>query len=213
MKNFYVVGLALVGVFAMGVLYASSAFAAESRWLVDGAIPTAAHQVDSETSGPISFADEKGGIFGEEVQMLCEGTDLGTVGPGAADTLETITITKCVTDKGICGEPLMEPLNLPWTTSIELIGGVFYDDITTAVGNKNVGYRVICNKNAEDTCEFALGRALLENSGNNVNSVFNSADANQPKGTCVRGGAGAGLINGTDIILSETGLTVAISEA
>ncbi|HEX5309666.1 MAG TPA: hypothetical protein VFW38_11365 [Solirubrobacteraceae bacterium] len=213
MRKLQIVGLTLVAVFAMGALYASSAFAAESRWLVDGAIPTAAHQVDSESSGPISLTDAKGGIFGEEVQVLCEGTDLGTVGPGPADTLESITVVKCVTDKGICGEPNAEPINLPWTTSIELIGAVFYDDITTTVGNKNVGYRVICNKAVEDTCELALGRALLENSGNNVNAVFNSADANQPKGTCTRGGAGAGLVDGIDIILSETGLTIAVSEA
>ncbi|HEX5309665.1 MAG TPA: hypothetical protein VFW38_11360 [Solirubrobacteraceae bacterium] len=142
------------------------------------------------------------------MQILCEGTDLGTVGPGPADTLESITITKCVTDKGICGEPTGEPINLPWTTKIELIDMVFYDDITSAAGN--IGYRVICSKIVENTCELMLGRALLENTGANVNAVFNSADANQPKGNCGRGGAG--LLDGIDIILSETGLMISVGE-
>lgn len=198
---------------ALCLLYASSAFAVESTWLVDGAVSTVAHEVDSESSGPIPLADAKGGIFGEEVEILCGGTDLGTIGAGKADRTESITVSSCVTDKGICPAPGAEPINLPWSTRIELISRIFYDDIIAAGGSGTVGYHVLCSKIVEDTCELDLARALLENNGLGVNVVFSSTDANQPKANCTRGGAEAGLVNGTDFVLSETGLTVAVSEA
>ena len=215
MRKLKLLGLAAVALLALSAYAASSAFAVESTWLVSGAVSGVQHAVDSEsTAAGFSLADAKGGIFGEEVEILCIGTDLGFVGPGKEDLLETITVTSCETMKGICSEPLAVPINLPWLTTIELIGGVFYDDIVTeATGKTTVGYTVTCSGTVEDTCETTLGRALLENvAGGTVNAVFSSADANQPKANCSRGGAGAGLVNGTDVILSETGLTIAVSE-
>jgi hypothetical protein len=214
MKKIQILGLAVVAVCALAALTASSALALESTWLVDGAVLTATHEVDSaSTSTLFSLADKKGGVFGEEVEVLCAGTDLGTIGIGKADVLSSVTVTECETMKGICGEPLAEAVNLPWTTSVVLIGAKFYDDTTTTVGTKKVGYNVICNKLVEDTCEVALAQPELKNgAAGEVEAVFSSADANQPKATCTRGGAEAGLVNGIDLILSETGLTVAVSE-
>jgi hypothetical protein len=215
MKKIQLIGLALFAVFAFSAFAASSAFALESTWLVDGETLTVAHNVDSEsTAAGFSLADAKGGIFGEEVEVLCTGTDLGTVAPGKADTLSSITVTGCTVMKGICGTPVtVEPINLPWNTSVVLIGSKFYDDTTTTVGNKKVGYKVVCNGFIEDTCEAALAQPELANgAGGVVEAIFKSADANQPKANCSRGGAGTGLVNGTDLILSEEGLTLAVSE-
>jgi hypothetical protein len=214
MRKIHIVGLALAAVLAVSAFAASSAFALESTWLVAAAKPTTEVKTDSaSTAAGFALTDAKGGIFGEEVEVLCTGTDEGTVGPGKADLLTKVTVTKCETMKGICGEANAEAINLPWTTSIELIGSAFYDDITTTVGSKEVGYNVICSKIVEDKCEVALARALLENgTGGTVNAIFNSSDANQPKANCSRGGTEAGLVNGTDVLLATGGEALAVSE-
>jgi hypothetical protein len=212
MKKIHIVGLALVAVFAVSAFAASSAFALESVWLVEGLKLTTAAAVDS--SGKLILTDDKGGPFGEKVEVECEGTDQGTVGPGISDKLTNVLVTGCKTLSGGCEKPNAEANNLPWNTTIELIGGVFYDDIKAGTGN--VAYTVFCTffgVPGNDTCEIALGRTLLENgAGGTVNAVFNKNDPNQPPATCSRGGAGEGLVDGTDNILSTEGLALAVSE-
>jgi hypothetical protein len=214
MKRTQILGAVFVAVLVVSACAISPALAVESTWLVDGAVPTATQEVDSEwDSAKLSIVDLKGGIFGEEVVILCPGNDLGTIGPGKADSLTSFTITSCELMVSVCPEPLVEVINLPWTSSIVLIGGTFYDDITSTAGTKMVGYNVLCNNIVEDTCEVALVQPqLVSNFNGQVEAVFNSADANQPRANCSRGGTGAGLISGTDLILSEVGLSVAISE-
>jgi hypothetical protein len=213
MRKIHVIGLALAAVFAYSAFSVASAMALESVWLVDGVKAAAAEPVDS--SGSLTLEDTKAGPFGEDVALTCEGTDAGSVGPGAADLTTAITVTKCKANK-LCQEspePKASALKLPWITKIELIGGVFYDDIVAETGE--VEYLTTCTVigvTIEDTCKLALGRALLENSGSNVNAVFNPADANQPNGNCSRGGNGTGLVTGTDVNLSTAGLTIAVSE-
>ena len=214
MRKRNITGLVLAAAFVGSLITVVPALALESVWLVDSVNPTSQQEVDSEsTATGFSFADMKGGIFGEETELLCFGTGLGTVGPGKEDRIQSITTTSCETMKGICGEPRVEAVNLPWLTSVELIGASFYDDLVSTISGKMVGYSVICNKLVEDKCEAALERVLLENgSGGTVNAVSSSADANQPKENCSRGGEGAGILNGTNIVLSVGGLTIAVSE-
>jgi hypothetical protein len=212
MKKLHLIGLALVAVFAFSALSVTSAFALESTWLVKAAKPAAQVAVDS--SGKLLLEDTKGGIFGEAVAVECEGTDSGFVGPGPQDLLETVTVGKCTTQSGICGEPSASAVNLPWLTSIELIGAKFYDDIVTEKAEKTtVGYNVICNKIVEDTCEVALARAeLTNNETGTVNAIFSGTDANQPVATCSRSKAATGLVFGTDLNLTVSGEALAVSE-
>jgi hypothetical protein len=212
MRKLKVLGLVVTAVLAVGMFVVSAAFAFESTWLDKGATVSKAILVHSETtSSRVSFADPKGGLFGEEVEVLCNGSGEGTIGPGKAGTLTKFTVVGCETMKGICGEPDVELINTPWTNSIELIGASFYNDLTTTVGTKMVGYNVVCNKIVEDKCEVALARALLENvAGGDVNNLFNSADSNQPKFVCSRSGNG-GLLNGI-IVAVIGGENLAVSE-
>ncbi|MFZ1153326.1 MAG: hypothetical protein WAN93_00315 [Solirubrobacteraceae bacterium] len=212
MKRSYLIGLTLVAVLASTAFAASSAFALESTWLVSGAKPTAAVNVDSE-SGSTSLEDVKGGIFGEAVAVTCKVLDKGTVGPGPADTVTAVTLEECATTKGICPSPVATAVNLPWNTKIELIGTAFYDDIVSS-GVGNPGYTVSCS-GVVDTCTAMLGRPLdKENTaGGAVLVEFNPADTNQPAADCTKGGTGQGLVKGTQTILTEVaGLALAFSE-
>jgi hypothetical protein len=214
MKKIQTVVLALVAVFAFSAFSASSAFALESVWLVAGAKPTAQVPVDSE--GTLKLTDMKGGILGESVTIECTGTDKGFVGPGKEDLLEVVVVTACKTTEGTCGSPKAEAENLSWLTTIELIGTSFYDDIVTeATGQTEFGYVVECTNiiKVSDRCLLVLGRALLTNETNGtVDATFNSTDANQPAANCERGGAGEGLVNGLDTILTVSGQSLAVSE-
>jgi hypothetical protein len=212
MKKLHLIGLALVAVFAFGAFSVSSAFALESTWLVATVKPTITLAVDS--TGKLLLEDTKGGIIGEAVAVECEGTNSGTVGPGPQDLLEAITVTKCVKQAGTCGEPSASPINLPWLTSVELIGTKFYDDIVTEKsGATTIGYNVICNKIVEDSCEVTLGRAELRNiEGGTVNAIFSGTDVNQPVATCTRTKAATGLVFGTVSLLTVSGEALAVSE-
>lgn len=208
MRKIHIVGLALAAIFVASAFSAASAFALESTWLVGGVKPAAAVAVDS--TGELTLDDTKGGIFLEDASIKCKGTDKGTVGPGAADKLTEVVVNGCTNVKG-CPEPdTAKADNLPWTTKVELIGAEFYDDITSAT---EVGYTATCLGFANDVCTLALGRVLLKNeAGGIVDALFNSADANQPNANCSRGGAGTGLVNGLDTLLTESGAALAVSE-
>ena len=81
MKKIQILGLSLVAVFALSASVASMASAAE--WLVKGeALLTAA---PSEGTGELELGDAKLGLL-----MTCSGILVGTVGPGAADTVTEV---------------------------------------------------------------------------------------------------------------------------
>jgi hypothetical protein len=192
-----------------------SSFALESTWLVDNAVLMAGEEIEAKTSAtPITFADIKGGIFSEEVELLCNSTYKGTIGPGKADRTTEVLFKECETKKGLCGEPEAAPVNLPWLTNIELIGNEYYDDVITTQGTKNVGYKIICDKVTEDTCELPLTRPLLYNTVfNEIGVEYDSNNVNQPKFNCTRGGASTGRVNGIYFIPStKSGLAVAVGE-
>jgi hypothetical protein len=193
-------------------LSAASAMALESTWLVDGAKPAAAVPMDFTFTEVIE--DTKAGPFGEDTAIECLGTGGGAIGPGPADRITNLTTVECLPKK-LCGtSPIgYSGLKFPWITKIELINGVFYDDIVGEVGE--VEYLTICTVlgiKLEDTCKLALARAKLENSGSNVKAVFDSSDPNQPAANCSRGGNGTGLLSGENVFLSTEGLTFAVSE-
>ena len=213
MRKLHIVGLALAAVFAFSAYAVSSAFAVESTWLVAAAKPAA--QVAANSSGKLLLEDTEGGLLGGKVAIECEGTDSGFVGPGKEDLLEAVNVTKCVLQTGTCGEPLASAINLPWLTTIGLIGAKYYDDIVTEKsGATTVGYNVICNKIVEDACELTLARAeLVANGGGTVSAEFSGTDANQPVATCTRTKKETGLVFGADLLSAAGGEALALSEA
>jgi hypothetical protein len=235
MKRLYLLASAMIAVLALCAITVSSASALESVWLVSGAVPTSqVHVLLTTPAGrTLRFEDTKAGLSGEPVANECVVTgeeELGFVGPEPAmlnlaneDLQET---EECLETKFVPGRsgpcetgmvPTVTPDNLPWLTTIELIGSSFYDDIVTeASGQTEIGWQITClvvGLNFADLCRFFLARALLSNEVNGtVDVVFNSADVNQPQADCERGGTGAGLVDGLLVAEALEGLTLAVSE-
>jgi hypothetical protein len=194
------VGLALMAVFAFSAVMVANASAAE--WLCkEGGVfkaCAAAREVASEGTLKLSDATLLGTITVE-----CSGTNEGTVGTGAADTITAILdLAKMTTDilcpvtggSNICGtaEALAEAVNLPWTTSLL---STTIDDLTTS-GVGNPGWHVVCSNGTEDTCTKALAELTVKNETVGgvelVDAVFNAAE----NATCLNGnGKVSGLVS------------------
>jgi hypothetical protein len=212
MRKISIVGLSLFAVLAFSAVAAASAFA-ESEWLIDGAVVTAATQSLSE--GELLLCDDKGGLSGQKVCVHCSGLDVGTVGPGKADKVTEITnlagtskdITDCTNDENCPAPILVEAVHLPWTTEVILSGTTFRDLIGPGTGGEP-GYTVSCF-GVSDTCTGHTS-TLLENkvAENDVLALFEPA---VEPGTCTRGGAGQGLVEGDILLFLEEGLTLAVS--
>jgi hypothetical protein len=197
MSRIRIIGLALVAVFAMTAVAAASASAHE--WQIGGkAIVTA---TVTKSKGTLTLTDKKGGIFKEEVKLTCKGTDEGTVGPGAADTVTAVTATECKTEKGTCPSPTAKATHLPWKTELVSGTGSEVRDTITSGGSGEPGYNVVCAGLVEDEC-VGNTSTKAENTTGGVNEIF---DANSANAKCSRGGANAGEVRGTDLIESPTG--------
>jgi|ERR1700722_2916997 len=204
MRKIQTVGLALVAMFALSAFVASSAFGA-SEWLNNGAAITAAIKVASK--GKLKLSDSKGGLFGEKVEIECEGTDEGTVGPGTADTVTKITATKCVRITGICPETITATaLHLPWKTTLLLVEEKWRDDIENS-GAGAPGWNVVCSGTVEDECTAETSTELKNVTGG-VEAIF---DAKSAKANCTRGGTGAGTVLGNDLNANPTGDVITVS--
>lgn len=224
MKKIHRIGFTILAVSAFSVFTASSASALESVWLVNGVKPAA--QVESDAVGLAFLEDTKGGTGGASLEVECEALEAGNagfVGPGPEDLIAKADFTKCLFIAGKSSpcetsmEPVAVPDNLPWLSTIELIGTKYYDDIVTeATGQTEIGWMVTClvlGVNFSDLCSQTLARAELTNEANNtVDELFSSTDANQPAGNCTRGGAGTGLVDALYFVLPDNGMPLAVSE-
>jgi hypothetical protein len=216
MRKIQILGLALFAVFAFGAISAASALAV-SEWLVEGAALTA--PLASETEGLLFLVQLEGGttVLNE---IDCEGIFDGTIGPGATDKITEVlnladaaigltaltglalncTVTKsagALTDCRVNTLANVWAINLPWSTSIELMGGTtFLDKLGPGTGGEP-GYTVECEAvigiRAEETCTGATSSELTNEPGSTPGSVlgvFGEAQGSE-KGTCAVTGAGS----------------------
>jgi hypothetical protein len=219
MKKIYVVGLALFAVLAFGALSASSAFA-ETEWLLNGAPITGEDSV--LTIGNLILDVLVGGLL--VVAIECSGDFDGTVGPGAQDLILKVfslagvevgaplttgtglsceVLTSTFNECGAVGS-LAEvwPINLPWTTTLELVGGVLLDDFPPTSG-----YEVLCSGGKENKCE-GLAQALVSNETGGVLGEFTEA-TNEATCTVGVGHVGSSVVGLTELLTGDTGtLTV-----
>jgi hypothetical protein len=195
MRKIKVLGVAVIALVALSAVAASSAFALESVWLVNGAKPTAAVATDS-TGANFLLEDTK------SADIVCATvTDEGNVGPGAADKTTAVVFNNCVASGAAC---TVTPLFLPWETKVELVGGVFKDKVTKA------GYKSECTIlgiKVTDECKKEGGFIELSNLGTNVDANFLATE----EGTCTTGGIG--LAVGLEEVLTVSGVSLAVSEA
>ena len=206
--------LFIVAILATGAIGASSA-AASSEWLINGKLITSAIKAHSKNLVLLSDSKATGG----EVKIHCKGFDAGTVGPGAADLVESITLellgTKrlalCLFDKaGDCKAgtmPTFEAVHLPWKTEIVLIGAEARD-LILGDGAGAPGWKIVCTNilggTTEDECLEEVGKpasAVLSNVSEGVLATF---DSKTPPAKCSIGGAEAGHVEGTDLTESPS---------
>lgn len=233
MKTFRLLSVALFAVLAVGVVAVASASAAvtflAAEWLIGGGVVNA--KVPSDASGELLLEDTKGGLFGEAVAVLCNGSLDGNVGPKGEDEItealnakeETIgaplvgLALECVSETGPCESPLVWADNLPWKTLAELmVDGTeeFFVDLLLSNPAGNPGWEIEC-MNAfgavSDLCTAAPENIThLTNLAEDVGAEFTEAFtvlAEIKLGTCERGGAETGVVesDAQGLILVATG--------
>jgi hypothetical protein len=191
MKIFKLICLAFAAVVAVCAMTASAALADE--WLADGApIATPLH-VDSEGELLLELVSSK-------IAITCMGTSLGTIGPGAADSTETVTTLSCKEDPGtFCGGNASATAeNTPWKTEL-LLELDFIDDVTNG-GKGEPGYSTTCSF-LSTLCEGPT-HPLVENlpaeggKPEDVDAIYNGAASGETK--CTNGEKG--IIVGSTLI-------------
>lgn len=197
MQRIKIMGLALVAVFAFAAIASSSAFAAP-EWLLGGKSITKPVAVKSKSVGKLLLAD-----LGAGTSIVCEGTDEGTVGPGAMDLVSKITATNCSFEEaGSCesGKPVTaKAVNTPWLTELFDNGTEVRDDITSEISGKLPGWVVECTVagifKIQDECT-GLSTTGMDNVTGGVDALF---EALTPKANCSVGGSGKGDVSGVDL--------------
>jgi hypothetical protein len=206
--------LALVAVFA--VVAVMSATASALQWLIGGRPVTAATAINS--TGKLLLSDLRPKLGGQ-VAIECEGTDRGTVGPGAKDEVTTITAEKCKFQSGLNGaceaskEVTAKAVNLPWLTllldSSRSPSGI--GDRVTADNGRNPGWSVECTVagifKITDTCESSTAEPDIINLATGVDARFLASET----AGCSEGDATSGIVIGNDLNLNPAGGTLSVS--
>jgi hypothetical protein len=206
MKKFSILAIALFAALALSAVASSAAFAEVTQWLDNGAAITTAKEADSEAADVILKDSGTGG------EVLCEGvTDKGTVGPGGADSVTSVTFTtaKCKGLAIISTVDNVTALNLPWTTQIS--GGL---DLISAGTGGEPGYLiegVTLLGLVDDSCTTNKGTTELANVTGGVNAIFPAVPAAAEKANCSIGGKEKGEVFGTDLNLLVNGDTLTVS--
>jgi hypothetical protein len=219
MKKFHIIGLAAFAVFALSAFMASSAFAANPEWLIDGAAVAAG--TSTETTGDLVLSDR--GAAGEPA-MLCEGILDGTVGPAGVDEITEVLNTAgvkvtsvlggspvllCPSVRTCQGESEMFPIGLPWKTQLELSGANVID-LTSAT---KIAYEIVCTilgVKVTDECTQSTAAGIVENMlGETPPDVL--VNFGEQTGNCTVGGAGKGSIEGFGLIFALEGLSLTVS--
>jgi hypothetical protein len=232
MRKFHVLGLALIALFAIGVVSAAAASAVTfllAEWLEAGGPITAT--LLAETPGEVSVSET---VLGIKINALCSGIGVGDIGPdGAADGTELLnleggaisptgltgTALSCANTEN-CGEPLAWAINLPWLGQVVLMEvgtESFFAGLVMADGKGNPGYEIECmSSGLADTCEIAEAAAKVEIIGTELDIEGSEAFellAGLSNGNCALAGNGAGVVTGLGIIKGDgTGALTVSSE-
>ncbi len=225
MKKFQVLGIALIAVFAFGVISAASASAETAFWLEDGVAITSL-----QSTGITGLINLTNIALGSEVTVHCEGEFMGSVGANGEDEITEVLTTgliatgtpltgefvNCeVTTSGLCTlHSLAEvwPVNLPWHTHLLLMPAPEpeYLDILLAEAGKIPGYEVKCSGPLgafSNKCEGQTSSSVENTAGVTMTGIF-SAAAGTEKVPCE---LGEGLTAGEGLLALLSGLTLTAS--
>lgn len=215
MRKIYVLGLALLSVFALSV--ASASANEPALWLVKGAEFTGELAVDIE--GLLELENLSRGIT-----IDCEGVLVGTITGGSSDgsITEVLDLAEkvvnsanplaCATVSGACEAPLVFAENLPWLTTLELMttpSELFLVLLSSSSGNAGTqpAYAIDCLVFTilfEELCEGETSASFELMTGNVLLGIFEKEElvAEGLEGTC--SGTGTELVanlNGTGEVL------------
>lgn len=207
--------LALVAMFAFAAFNVASASAEETllaEWLVNGApLP---ETLASVSEGELLLED-----MGAGTDILCSGKFVGTIGLNGVDSITLVedlegkdnSLNCTLAVKGSCEEAngsktTVVPQKLPWPTKLILMeNGEILDEITG-----EPGYLVECKIfgiKIDDTCTGNT-QTVEKNVTGGVEGSFSENELVTPPGNCTVGGSGKGLVVGSGVTTSPTGLTV-----
>jgi hypothetical protein len=198
MSKIKTLGLALVVVLVAGVVGAASASAApvweEENFSLWSEIKVKAKIIGT---GIVTLTDEGTGL-----EMECEGPNGGIAGPGSSGEITELTTNKCFVLKGTCASAGATALNLPWKTTLALVGGEVRETIENG-GKGEPGWNFVCGGSVVDTCTGTMSTAMVNFVP--LGKVEALYDAKTAKTNCSAGGAGKGKILGFNIIVLENG--------
>jgi len=210
MRNIKVWGLALSAMLLISGLAVANASA--HQWTDNGAAIPVGTSVATIGHGTLTITDTNG-FFGSTVSIECTGDTTGTVGPGAADTTSTVTVTECKTDVGTCGSPSASAIHLPWKTELSTVGSpAILRDTIRADGAGAPGYKVKCTifgSTITDECSSERGQPKVTSMTVPVNLEF---DAGSGTADCTLGGKEAGHVRkSVDVTAAKAGHSITIS--
>jgi hypothetical protein len=198
--------LPLLALVVFSAVSATAAYA-ETEFLVNGGVIAEGSKIPflSETMENLLLEDTKGGPFGEKVDLLCSGLNVGTLENKVLGLITSVTDLAeknpiaCTTDAGICPEPLVTALNLPWHFELALVGGALRVKLLNEAG-KIPAYEANCG-GVIDVCEAeaAKGESSLAIESSTEGTLLSSF-LNTPTGFCSRGLAGSAVVEGGDIL-------------
>jgi hypothetical protein len=219
MKKIQMLIFVLVAVFAGSAFAVSSAFAG-SEFLVSGAVITAPVEVNGESVGAMLFEDAA--TLGGASDFLCEeiltlgfvGETFGGIFNAKQDLISSIEFMKpCIIGSGPCESvDSVAMINLPWLTEIVLSGTSFIDLI---LGDEAgvPGYLFECTTVLgliDDTCATEAMTTTIMNETEDIDATFPLASEAE-RTSCTQGNAKSGVVAGTSLILTESGLSLAVS--
>jgi len=240
MRKIQIIGLAFAAVFAFSMVSASGASALtlwdECMEMTGGAFTnsdcnvlgspnlwewlpiTVSTPVDSLTTDLLLLST---GVV--SVQVLCEGSMVGTVGATGSGTVTELlntagealsltgTLVVCTNIEG-CPEPLATPENLPWNTQLVIAEGEDAAGLLLGPGasGEPPGWFVECMGNGQtNTCTKADTILLVENleAELEVDLTFPASTdtANLPLAECNNAFSNDGIVSGSISILSKEG--------
>lgn len=131
-----------------------------------------------------------------KIDITCEVSGTGTVGPGATDTTSTLTTSKCESKSGCSTVNAVTAVNLPWKTELLDVGASEIRDAITSGGSGAPGWLIECTVlgvKVSDTCTTAEASSKATNLENNVDMTF---EETSELSNCTLGGAKTGLTLG-----------------
>ncbi len=206
MKHVGTLGTAMVAMFALSAVVASTASAL--GWLDNGHPIASPILVLSKSTGSIKISDLA--PFGGPIVLLCSRIGHGTIGPGDKGEIKELHLTGCSFEAGKTGECKTSPsptflwAHLPWATLLLTVGGVTHN-MTESSGAGAPAWAFTCETltgTVTDECISSTMSPGIDGNFADVTALFEASDT----ASCTLGNATSGMIVGPELVFSDNPL-------